>query len=93
MQQALFLWGWPAVGAAGGFLVFMGLLALFLQTIPYAVRLVPPGTQVCVEMDAPWYNVRRDWYPLARWYAAKWMPPGTMCGEIGTPWRVGMRWE
>eukprot|EP00752_Nemacystus_decipiens_P011465 g10180.t2 len=34
--EALFPWGWPAVGAAGSFLALMGLLLLFAQTIPYA---------------------------------------------------------
>lgn len=36
--KALFPWGWPAVGAAGSFLALMGVLLLFAQTIPYAVR-------------------------------------------------------
>ncbi|CAN0005649.1 unnamed protein product, partial [Ectocarpus sp. 13 AM-2016] len=59
--EALFLWGWPAVGAAGSFLAFMALLLLFAQTVPYATfhvasgavnrsRLLPLGQQ----RDASW---------------------------------------
>ncbi|CAN0386103.1 unnamed protein product, partial [Ectocarpus sp. 8 AP-2014] len=41
--EALFLWGWPAVGAAGSFLAFMALLLLFAQTVPYATFHVASG--------------------------------------------------
>ncbi|CAM9823150.1 unnamed protein product, partial [Scytosiphon promiscuus] len=41
--EALFLWGWPAVGAAGSFLAFMVLLLLFAQTVPYAAFHVTNG--------------------------------------------------